>query len=471
MRERKQLLKYITSDFIAATLAWTLFFLYRKSYIEPLKFGHKVQVDFDHQFYLGVIIIPISWILLYYASGYYREVIRKSRLAELWYTIRMTMLGVVVIFFGLVLDDVIESYSNYYRLFGILLLLHFTLTYIPRLIITSRMSSRIHRGEVGFNTLIIGGNQKAVDTYNEILEQPYSTGNVLVGFVSVKEGNGHELKAFLPQLGELDDIKLVIEKHNIKEVIIAIEYSEHDRIENILHVLVDSNVIINTIPGMYEIFTGRVKMTAIMGTPLIQISHQLIPSWQENMKHFLDIMFSISALLLSLPVFIILIIGVKFSSKGPLFYKQERIGKNGKPFTIYKFRSMYIDAENGGPELSSENDSRITPFGKIMRKSRLDEIPNFFNVLKGDMSLVGPRPERQHYIDQIVEKAPQFIMLLKVRPGITSWGQVKYGYATNIEEMIRRMKYDLIYLDNMSLYVDFKIMIYTVLTIIRREGM
>jgi lipopolysaccharide/colanic/teichoic acid biosynthesis glycosyltransferase len=159
------------------------------------------------------------------------------------------------------------------------------------------------------------------------------------------------------------------------------------------------------------------------------------------------------------------------SSRGPLFYKQERIGKNGKPFTIYKFRSMYVDAEQNGPELSSEKDPRITPFGRFMRKSRLDEIPNFINVLKGDMSLVGPRPERQHFIDQIIEKAPQYIQLLKVRPGITSWGQVKYGYAKNIDEMVRRMKYDLIYLDNMSLYVDFKIMIYTFLTILKRKGM
>ena len=471
MKPRAQLFKYLLSDLISATLAWGLFYLYRKTFIEPIKFGHEIPVEFGVKFYMGISIIPIMWVLLYYASGYYRDVIRKSRLAELWYTIRITILGTILLFFGLVLDDEIDNYSNYYRLYAVLFLLQFTLTYIPRVIITTRMSKRIHRGQVGFNTLIIGGNQKAVNIFNEIKSQPYSTGNVIVGFVSVNNGNGHQLADLIPSLGHLSEIKEVIETHKIEEVIIAIEYSEHDKIERILHNLIDSNVIIKTIPGMYEIITGKVTLTAIMGTPLVEISHHLIPPWQENLKHFLDIVISLFALLLLSPVMIFLVMGVRLSSKGPIFYKQERIGKNGKPFTIFKFRSMYVDSERNGPELSSETDNRVTKFGRLMRKSRLDEIPNFINVLKGDMSLVGPRPERKHFIDQIVQQAPQFIQLLKVRPGITSWGQVKYGYAKNIDEMVRRMKYDLIYLDNMSLYVDFKIMIYTFLIIIQRKGM
>jgi exopolysaccharide biosynthesis polyprenyl glycosylphosphotransferase len=471
MNPRRQLLKYLVSDFISAALAWTMFYAYRKMFIEPLKFGHVVPIDFGLKFYLGIAIIPLFWIFLYYASGYYREVIRKSRLAELWYTIRMTFLGTVIIFFGLVLDDVVEDYSNYYRLFTVLFLLHFTITYLPRLVITTLMSLRIHRGEVGFNTMIIGSNEKAKAIYEEIKSQPLSTGNVVIGFVNVDASNGHQLLEYLPLLGDVSDLKQIIEKHEIKEVIIAVEYREHNKIERILHNLIDSNVTIKTIPGMYEIITGKVTMSAIMGTPLIEISHHLIPPWQENLKQFLDIILSILALIVLSPLLIFLIIGVKLSSKGSIFYKQERIGKNGEAFTIYKFRSMYVDAEKGGPELSSETDSRVTRFGRFMRKSRLDEIPNFINVLKGDMSLVGPRPERQYFIDQIIQQAPQFIQLLKVRPGITSWGQVKYGYAKNIDEMVRRMKYDLIYLDNMSLYVDFKIMIYTVITIVKRKGM
>ena len=470
MNQRRQLFNYIVFDFLSAALAWGLFYSYRKVYIEPLKFGHKIPLEFDTRFYLGIILIPLCWVLLYYASGYYREVLRKSRLAELWYTIRITFLGVLIIFFGFLLDDVVSSYANYYHLFTTLFILHFSITYIPRLIISSRMAKLIHSGKFGFNTLIIGGDEKAVDIYNEINGQSYKTGNYLVGFIHVNGNTEHKLKEFLPHLGDLESIKTIIDVKKIEEVIIAIEYSEHFIIEQILDVLIDCNVRVKAIPGMYEIFTGKVKMTAIMGTPLIEVSHQLIPPWQENIKHFLDIVFSFLAIVLTSPLFIVLVLGIKLTSKGPIFYKQERIGKHGKPFNIYKFRSMYAGSEKNGPELSSRNDSRVTPFGRFMRKSRFDELPNFINVLKGDMSLVGPRPERQFFIERIVERAPHYMQLLKVRPGITSWGQVKYGYAENIEQMIRRMKYDLIYLDNMSLYVDFKIMIYTILTIIKREG-
>ena len=168
-----------------------------------------------------------------------------------------------------------------------------------------------------------------------------------------------------------------------------------------------------------------------------------------------------------LPIILFLAIGIKLTSKGPVFYSHERIGQFGKPFILYKFRSMYTDAEKNGPALSSKDDNRITSFGKFMRKSKLDELPNFYNVLKGDMSLVGPRPERKYYIDQIIEKAPHYLHLQKVKPGITSWGQVKYGYAENVEQMINRLQYDILYIENMSVYVDFKIMIYTILIILK----
>jgi exopolysaccharide biosynthesis polyprenyl glycosylphosphotransferase len=221
---------------------------------------------------------------------------------------------------------------------------------------------------------------------------------------------------------------------------------------------------------MYDILTGRVRMSAILGVPLIQISHQLMPAWQENIKNIIDIVISLVALIILSPLCIFLIIGVKLSSRGPIFYSHERIGRYGKPFTIYKFRSMYVNAELNGPELSSKNDTRITKFGRFMRKSRLDEIPNFFNVIKGDMSLVGPRPERKYFIEKITKRAPHYLHLLKVKPGITSWGQVKFGYAEDVDQMVKRLKYDMIYLDNMSLYVDIKIIIYTLLTIVRRKG-
>lgn len=195
-----------------------------------------------------------------------------------------------------------------------------------------------------------------------------------------------------------------------------------------------------------------------------------MPGWQENTKRLLDVIFSIVGMLLFLPVFIVLAIIIKATSKGPIIYKQERVGRFGKPFNIYKLRSMVVGAENGTPELSNENDERITKIGKFLRKTHLDEIPQFYNVLKGEMSLVGPRPERKYYIDQIIEKAPYYTHLHKLRPGITSWGQVKYGYASNVDEMLERLPYDMMYLKNISLYIDFKILIYTLMVSFKGNG-
>ena len=221
---------------------------------------------------------------------------------------------------------------------------------------------------------------------------------------------------------------------------------------------------------MYDILSGSVKMTSIFGAPLIEISREIMPTWEQSMKRIIDIVVSLIVLTAFSWIYIIVAIAVKINSRGSIFYSHERIGWHGKPFLIHKFRSMYMDAEKHGPALSSKKDSRITPVGRFLRKVRLDEIPQFYNVLIGEMSIVGPRPERQFFIDQIVQKAPHYKHLHKVRPGITSWGQVKYGYAENVDQMIERLKYDIIYIENMSLGVDMKILIYTALIVIQGRG-
>ena len=470
MNKVLQTIKYIVSDYLMAILSWTLFFSYRKIYIESLKYGDNIPINFDFTFILGLIIIPIFWLLLYYLSGYYKDIYRKSRLKELWTTLFISLLGVLIIFFALILDDEIISYRNYYSSFSILFTLHFALTYIPRAIITTRTAHKIQSRKIGFNTLMIGSNEKALKLYNELNSSKKSAGYRFVGFVSIYDKKNYLLGEHLRHLGGIESLNNIIKELNIEEVIIAIETSEQEILGQIINKISNYKIIVKVIPSMYDIITGRARISSLFGEPLITIKHELMPIWQANIKRLFDIIGSIFAISLLSPVYIITAIGVKLSSNGPIFYSHERIGRYGNPFTIYKFRSMKQNSEKNGPALSSDNDPRITKFGKFMRKSRLDELPQFYNVIIGDMSLVGPRPERQFFIDKIVEVAPHYIHLLKVRPGITSWGQVKFGYAENVDEMVERLKYDIIYIENMSLYIDLKIIIYTVKIIFKLEG-
>jgi len=467
MNKRLHTFKYLFFDFFTAIISWSLFFIYRKAYIEPIELGSHPNIEFTTKYFFGIILIPIFWIFLYFLSGYYKDIYRKSRLKELAQTFFTILFGSIIIFFTSLLDDVVSHYQNYYKLFLTLLSLHFLATYIPRLILTSITNNKIHKRKIGFNTIIIGGDNKALEIFEKIENQQRSVGNKFTGFVSILKKENYLLEKHLKNLGNLSNVRNIIDTYKIEEVIIALEYTEHKEIENIINYLDDKNVVIKVIASMYDILTGKVNMSHIYSTPLIQISHSLMPMWQTQLKQVIDFSISLTALILLSPIIISLAIGIRITSKGPIMYSHERIGRFGKPFTLYKFRSMYTDAEKNGPSLSSKNDNRITPFGKFMRKSKLDELPNFWNVLKGDMSLVGPRPERKFYIDQIVEIAPHYLHLQKVKPGITSWGQTKYGYAENIDQMIERLKYDILYIENMSLYVDFKIIIYTILTILK----
>ncbi len=470
MNRHLQVTKYVFLDWFSALLAWSLFYLYRKLNESPQIFSHLNEIYDDRKFWLGIIVIPVFWLILYITAGSYRRIYRKARLKELGQTIITVLIGVIFLFFILILDDQVHGYKGYYESFLVLLALQFGFTYVSRLLLTSRTVRKVHNGEIGFNTVIIGSNGNAESIYQSIIHQEISSGNKFIGFVNIYDREYFKMSKYLPYLGNYRKLNKIVKEEQIEEVIIAIERSEKDTIQRIIIELEEVNVIIKIIPLLQDIMFGTVKVANVFHTPLIEISPDLMPAWQQYLKRFLDIFASSMVLIFLSPVYLFTAIGVKFSSPGPVLFKQKRIGYRGKPFYMYKFRSMFVDAERNGPQLSSDSDPRITKFGVIIRKYRLDEIPQFLTVLKGQMSLVGPRPERQYYIDQIMQKAPHYRLLLKIKPGITSWGQVKYGYASTIDEMVDRLRYDLLYLENMSLSMDFKIMIYTVLIVIQGRG-
>lgn len=462
MKQRFLVFTFILMDWITATSAWSLFYYFRKVKIEQVPF------TVNEAFYNGIIIIPILWILLYYFQGTYHDIKRLHRLKLLNLTFLATLFGSVFIFFTLLLDDEISGYQLYYKSIFLLFVIHFFITFIPRLIFIFILISRIHSGKFRFYTLLIGGSDKAIEIYNEINSLPKGI-NKFIGFVNIN-GVDRQLEGKLNYLGHINDLEKIFRDHNVEEVIIALESTEHTKLKSIISRLEGFNVKIKILPDMYDILSGSVKMTNLFGALLIEVNAETMPIWQQAMKRFIDVFLSLIAFVILIPFYLVLAIGVKMSSPGPIFFLQERIGKNGIPFYIIKFRTMYVDAEKSGPQLSSTHDPRITPIGRFMRKLRLDEFPQFLNVILGDMSLVGPRPERQFYIDQIVEIEPQYLHLTKVRPGITSWGQVKYGYAENVEQMLQRMKFDLLYLKNRTLALDFKIMLYTILIVVRAKG-
>lgn len=364
--------------------------------------------------------------------GILQPALFKSRIQELIQTLGSVLVNTLFIFFIALINDVLRIRIDNYELLLALYALQFVCVYTGRGIVTGNATSMIHRRKWQFNTLIIGCGPKAIKQMRELEEPRQSLGYHIVGFIRVNhetpapeaEGRTYPIK----QLSSL------CKQMNIQELVVAPEENDLAELHKLINTLYPLNLPIKLGTDEFNIISSRVRLTNIYGAPLIDMSNCAISEGEKNMKRVIDIFVSFIALILLSPLFLLLAILIKKDSNGPIFYKQERIGYRHRPFKIYKFRTMKAHAENGIPLLSEENDKRVTKIGKVLRKYRLDELPQFWNVLKGDMSLVGPRPEREYFIRQIVERAPYYVLLHQIRPGITSWGMVKYGYARNVDE-------------------------------------
>ncbi|MCQ2290394.1 MAG: sugar transferase [Muribaculaceae bacterium] len=458
------------ADFFTANVAWFTYNCFRFQ-LGGVR-GYTNIGDFlsSGMILVGQVVLPLLMMCVYYLSGYYNEVFRKSRLAELVTTFKSEVVNTLLAFFIALINDMMTDNRGFnYEIILILFALLFFLTYICRVLITARTSSNIKNRRWRFNTLVVGAGASAFAFVEKLNKMRQSTGYHVVGYVDVPGEN--RVKDIDLPVYTFADIAEVCRKEDVKELIVVPTNQDNKVVLATINRLYVYDLPIKVTPERFNMLS-RSRIFDFSGDPLVDVSSSHMDESAKNIKRVLDVMCSIAALILLLPVYAIVAVLIKCDSKGPVFYSQERLGLHNKPFKIVKFRTMVDGAEQAGkPQLSSDNDPRITKLGRIMRKYRIDELPQFWNVLKGDMAMVGPRPEREYYAKMILEREPAYSLIHKVRPGVTSLGQVKFGYAKDVDEMIERLRYDLLYLDNMSILNDLKIIAYTIKIVIKGRGL
>ena len=464
---RKRVIFYLLFDVVAALIVWVLFYLYRRMTNDMVLSGAEEYFVPNYSLLPSVFSFPFVALVVHYLTGFYNIKVRRSRLVEFFSTVIGTFFISIIIYFGMLVDDIVVSYTFYYRSFLILWGMFFGVTYLFRIVQTQLMLFRLRRGVISNDVLVVGTGDMAQKVTNIIARNSVRTGQRVVGYVAVRDRVVVEERLVL---GRLESLEEYVRECAVNEVIIAVDDMDNDMIFDIANRLIVCGVEVKFAPRLFEVVTGHVSLTDVESEPLVDITSSRMPAWQQSVKRVFDVGVSFVCMIILLPVYAYVAVRVKLGSKGPIFYSQERIGYEGRPFKIHKFRTMYVDAERMGPQLSQVNDPRITPFGHVMRKYRLDELPQFWNIIKGDMSIVGPRPERRYYIEQIEKIAPYYCLVYKVKPGLLSWGPIKIGYSDTVDKMVERLRYDIIYMDNMTLQTDIKILFYSVGVILRGKG-
>ena len=468
--KQRQRLEYVITDWVTTTLAFLAFNVYRFYHISVVgsQFASVSEYLLSPKMIAEEVLVPLFMLFVYWLSGYYNDPFQRSRLQEFYTTLWSGLLNSLLVYLAMLTNDQIQISSENYAMLGILWALLFALPYTGRILLTTRRLNQLRKKRWKFNVLITGTRDKAAETAHNLAHSLSNLGYIPVAYLLTDSPDCQEFEG-RPAI-RMEDLEATCRDLHVKQIILALPRVDDSVLLDMLRQLIKLDIPVKITPKLQNYLTSSIRLQDIYGEPFVDITVPYMRESTKNVKRTIDVLLSIVALILIAIPSLYIALRIKLDSKGPVLYRQTRIGRHRKPFTILKFRTMRTDAESNGPQLTTDGDPRVTRIGAVLRKYRIDELPQFWNVLCGEMSLVGPRPEREHFINQILEKAPYYTLLHQVRPGITSWGMVKYGYASSVDQMIERVRYDLLYLSNMSISVDFKILIYTVRTVVLGKG-
>lgn len=458
MSKRNERVWLYISDFLTINIAWSLYYLVR---IESGWIPYTSPTTFA----IPLLAVYLYWLIIFAFAGLYQHWFARSRFDEFASVVKAVSLGCFILFFVIFLDDALSDTKAISRY---LILIYWGLMIVSvgsgRILIRSFQMNLLEKGIGLRNSVIVGSGKRGKELEGLIGKFP-QLGYQVKGFVSTQSGiHGSNM------LGDITELETIIQNHSISEVLIALETREKDMLFDIIKYCPPGKVNLKILPDTYEIVSGLAKTNQLYGIPLIEVMPEIMSYGSQLFKRFIDVVAASLFLFLLSPLMLFTALLIKLTSKGPVFYTQERVGKNGKHFSMYKFRSMYKDAEEYGPEWAGEGDPRITKVGRWIRKIYFDEAPQFINVLNNDMSLVGPRPERPFFVEMLRKEIPYYYKRLSVKPGITGWAQIKHKYDSSLDDVREKLKYDFFYIENMSLKLDFKIIINTFLVIIFMKG-